>query len=417
LLPPAASHAPVLPHSADSHHLLNVHVDSKELPRTATHDATKMAIHHVASQGTTPHPSSTPTPSTTPTSSTILAPSLISSTSSTPADAISSTFLPSSSIPLQDASAATHADEDDVRWEAEQERVAERDLTAAMGSVETTSPPSAEELLREWNAARETRRAARMKERERYKKEVETEKERKRLLSMSALERQFGQQKVQKKHEPVNSPDQHAKETHSEQSVAASPAIATTPTPPFPYPSSSSAAPHGLFECRTKTVGYIHGSRLIGELSALSSSSTDPLSTGHTLASVTVTTKEPTRVLRWETTALQRLFFTQPTLALGWHALVNTDLVLRLRQQRALSEQYSYKTLLYGVVSGGSVSEDQKLLCAEYRERHGISADYHRQALTALGWSSTDWDRGSKNAGWLDRIWIKKDTTIETEPA
>ena len=408
-LPSSSTHSSTSAHHApDSHHLLNVHVDTKVEPTLTT----------------------TP-PQSNETSESSAVSSLPSSTSKDKLDSTfsslsSSSFDPREVLPtgsgfgdvfsdLLHADVDEDEDEETIQPEVKQSQLNEKrqemeasavaiaarsqsNDSADLSSIDSSSnssslppPISNEDVLRSWREDRARRRSERLAELERKRADELAEKERKRLLSRSALERQFGaasQAASEAAAKQTDAPTQ----TQTTQSNGI---IHSEPIPP--------SIP--VFEKHTNVVGYIRDMRLIGEMSMVSPGGAGQ--SDYTVAPVSVTTKEPTRVLSWEKSALQRLFFRLPSLAVGWYAVVSTDLVNRLKQQRSLAHQNSYRALLMGVLADGSVSEHEKAVCAKYRDENDLSLEYHQHALASLGWSLEDWDRGSTQTGWLQN-WFKK---------
>jgi len=146
--------------ASESHHLLNVHVDGAE---------TK-----AGNAAAAPASASSATATTT------------GSVAAVASATHSSSLEPSSSASTSGASTTAAGDDDDSLAELE-DAVEEAGISS--GSAED----------------REARRAARHREREARKREREAAAEKKRLMSMSALERQFGQTDVKKPAKPAAS--------------------------------------------------------------------------------------------------------------------------------------------------------------------------------------------------------------------
>ena len=134
-------------------------------------------------------------------------------------------------------------------------------------------------------------------------------------------------------------------------------------------------------------------------------SSTSIASSSPTIASASVTCVEPCRVLVWRREALRTLFFRFPSLSVGWHAVVSSDLLARLSEARHLSLHTGYRLLLLGICAEGSVTSKQRSAADEYRRLNGISDDDHQRTLTDLGWTTSEWQKGSKKQlSWIDTL-------------
>jgi CRP-like cAMP-binding protein len=253
-------------------------------------------------------------------------------------------------------------------------------------------------------------------DRERRKTERKAKREKKKRERQSAIERQFGNLRVEGAQPPVIS--------------------------------SSTLSDDGQYEVRKEVIGYMRGGRLVGEMSLLttaavplappsppivapiavpsiplnpstsspasaptaSSSPSDYLapsfvaSSSPSIATATVTCVEKTRVLVWSRDSLRSLFFRFPTLSVGWYAIVSSDLVHRLSEARHLSLYNGYKLLLLGICAEGKITAKQKAAADEYRRLNSITEDDHAKTLRDLGWTKAEWDRGSKKVGWIEHI-------------
>ena len=222
-----------------------------------------------------------------------------------------------------------------------------------------------------------------------------------------------------------------------------------------------SVSADGTYEIRRETLGYMRSGRLVGEMSLLTSTAPTNVSTksqfeptsaevkvnasdaataptaavypssspgpssssllaslpspsellsptlsssAATVATATVTCLEPCRVLVWRRDALRSLFFRFPSLSVGWHATVSSDLIARLGEARRLSLHNGYKLLLLGICAEGSVTIKQRSAADEYRRLNGISEDDHQRTLADLGWTGGEWDRGTKKQSWMEAI-------------
>ena len=133
-------------------------------------------------------------------------------------------------------------------------------------------------------------------------------------------------------------------------------------------------------------------------------SPTSIASSSSSVASASVTCVEACRVLVWRRDALRSLFFRFPSLSVGWYATVSSDLIARLSEARHLSLHNGYKLLLLGICAEGSVTRKQRTAADEYRRLNGISEDDHRRTLAELGWTHSEWDKGTKRQSWMDAI-------------
>jgi len=130
---------------------------------------------------------------------------------------------------------------------------------------------------------------------------------------------------------------------------------------------------------------------------------------------------ETTKCLVWNKSDLKKLFFAQPTLALGWNAILSYDLLSKLKEQQEFQEFTHYKMFLYGILSGDSVSKSEKKAAESYRAQYEITDQMHEEALKEHGWSLADWERGSKKPTFFEMISenlpMIKQTTQKPKPA
>ena len=177
-------------------------------------------------------------------------------------------------------------------------------------------------------------------------------------------------------------------------------ATATVDTAAGPANSSTSAA------SATASSSTSSSASLLSSLPSPSDllSPTSITSSSPTVASASVSCVEPCRVLVWRREALRSLFFRFPSLSVGWHATVSSDLVARLSEARHLSLHNGYKLLLLGICAEGSVTNKQRIAADEYRRLNGISEEDHQRTLSDLGWTESEWQKGTKKQSWMDAI-------------
>ena len=131
----------------------------------------------------------------------------------------------------------------------------------------------------------------------------------------------------------------------------------------------------------------------------------------------TVTTNQQTTVLVWPRSELHELLNSQPQLAAGFYAAVAADVMKKMRQGDAYSDEEGeahratqhelwrnrYASVLGAVLESGQVTPQQRAQLLAFREIHRLEDGEHETLLLTNGWTAAQYEDG-ENASVLRRV-------------
>lgn len=112
----------------------------------------------------------------------------------------------------------------------------------------------------------------------------------------------------------------------------------------------------------------------------------------------TVTTNQQTTCLAWPRDRLHELLSTHPHLAAAFQAAVAADVMRNLHHDRENHQDMwraRYAAVLEALLSGGRVSEQQRIALGQFRSSHRITAAEHAETLHTCGWSADQFEEGT----------------------
>jgi CRP-like cAMP-binding protein len=119
-----------------------------------------------------------------------------------------------------------------------------------------------------------------------------------------------------------------------------------------------------------------------------------------------VTAREDCIVYSWSFKKLYEAMIESPRLGFVLEQLLSQDLNLKLSQTWTNNisgggKISKYKSVLTGALLTGEVSLAEKVALEQFRIEHSITKEEHQTLLSALGWSSNDYDVGQKGGSKL----------------
>jgi hypothetical protein len=117
-----------------------------------------------------------------------------------------------------------------------------------------------------------------------------------------------------------------------------------------------------------------------------------------------VTCEEDGVVYSWQFQDVEYLLDHEPQLGLIMERCLSVDLSKKLDRNWTVENVNRYRYLLTWAVSDGEVNDKEKVLLDNFRSRHSIAMSDHVAILKELGWSSEEFNVGSKCAASPDQL-------------